>query len=115
MAAIAYLSHQTEPLGRTASNGEAGMAHLTLYAVLGLLLLWALAGGASTGRELWVLPFFAFGLAVLFGLIDELHQATVRGRTASEADLAIDALGAALGVILGALLAGFLRLIRRNP
>jgi len=113
MATIAYLSHQSEPLGHTASTEEAGLAHLLLYTMLGLLLLWALAGGTWGGRDVWLLPLFAIGLAVLFGLLDELHQASVRGRTASEADLAIDALGAGLGVSLGLLLAVFRRSFRR--
>lgn len=114
MAGIAYLSHQTEPLGRTASTGEASVAHLAVFGVLGLLLLWALAAANGAGRDFWVLPFFAVGIAVLFGVIDEVHQAYVPGRTASEADVATDALGAALGVSLGALFGGFWRTIRRT-
>ena len=50
----------------------------------------------------------AFGLdkaahiaaTVLYGVVDELHQATVPGRDASSLDLLADALGAVLGVTI---------------
>lgn len=41
----------------------------------------------------------AWGIAVLYGAIDELHQSFVPGRACSLADLVSDALGAALAVV----------------
>jgi VanZ family protein len=62
-------------------------AHVTEYAVLALLLVRAI------GREA---PALALG--VLYAASDELHQSFVRGRHASPVDVAIDAVGLALGL-----------------
>jgi VanZ family protein len=64
-------------------------AHLTEYAVLGALLYRAL------GREPRAL---AAGIA--YAATDELHQHFVRGRHASPVDVAIDAVGVAVGMLL---------------
>ena len=64
-------------------------AHMTEYAILGLLLLRAV------GREG---PALLIGIA--YAATDELHQAFVRGRHASPFDVAFDAAGVALGLLL---------------
>jgi VanZ family protein len=64
-------------------------AHITEYAVLGALLYRALQ------REPQAL---AAGIA--YAATDELHQHFVRGRHASPVDVAIDAVGLALGMLL---------------
>jgi VanZ family protein len=64
-------------------------AHLAEYSILGLLLLRAL------GREV---P--AFVLAVAYAVSDEVHQHFVPGRNASPADVAVDAAGVAVGLVL---------------
>ena len=64
-------------------------AHATEYAVLAVLLIRAL------GREL---PAFALGVA--YAASDELHQHFVRGRHASPVDVAIDAAGLAIGLLV---------------
>jgi len=64
-------------------------AHMTEYAILGLLLLRAL------GREL---PAFALGIA--YAITDEIHQHFVRGRHASPIDVLIDTAGLAIGIYL---------------
>lgn len=71
-------------------------AHLTEYAVLGALLYRAL------GREA---PALTAGIA--YAATDEFHQHFVRGRHASPVDVAIDAVGVSLGMLL------WLRLRRR--
>src|SRR6266568_9408329 len=63
-------------------------AHMTEYALLGALLLRAL------GREL---PAFLAALTYAAG--DELHQHFVRGRHSSPIDVAIDAVGIAIGLL----------------
>src|SRR5512132_1203725 len=63
-------------------------AHITEYAILGALLYRAF------GREA---PALAAGIA--YAATDELHQHFVSGRHASPADVAIDAVGVALGVL----------------
>ncbi len=64
-------------------------AHLTEYAILGALLLRAL------GR---VAPAFLLGVA--YAVTDEIHQHFVRGRHASPFDVAFDAAGVALGLLV---------------
>ncbi len=64
-------------------------AHVTEYAILGALLLRAL------GREV---PAFLSGVA--YAATDELHQHFVAGRHASPVDVAIDAVGIAVGVLV---------------
>lgn len=105
MGGIFYLSHQSMPIGAATSDADAIVAHLGLYAGLALLLHWALAGGAGRHAHApaWVLAALVFALTVLYGVLDELHQAFVPDRTASEADLVLDAVGALIGVALALL------------
>jgi VanZ family protein len=65
------------------------VAHVTEYAVLGALLYRAL------GRE----PL-ALAAGVAYAATDELHQHFVRGRHASPVDVALDAVGVAVGMLL---------------
>ncbi len=70
-------------------------AHFTEFFVLGCLTYWALRRGRSPGwRTSWMLQ--ALGLAVLYSLADEAHQAFVPNRTSSFLDSGVDSLGAAL-------------------
>jgi len=63
-------------------------AHVTEYAIFGLLLLRAV------GREL---P--AFLLGVSYAITDEVHQHFVSGRHASPIDVAIDSVGILIGIL----------------
>jgi VanZ family protein len=63
-------------------------AHMTEYAILGVLLLRAL------GREL---PALAVGIA--YAITDEIHQHFVRGRHASPIDVLIDTAGVSIGLL----------------
>jgi VanZ family protein len=62
-------------------------AHMTEYAILAMLLMRA------TASYLW-----AFPLAVAYAVTDEFHQTFVRGRHGSPVDVAIDAVGALIGL-----------------
>jgi VanZ family protein len=64
-------------------------AHITEYAILGALLYRAL------GREA-----LALAVGIAYAATDELHQHFVRGRHASPIDVAIDAVGLALGILV---------------
>lgn len=79
--------------------GVRKLAHLTEYAVLGALVLRALAGPLRPPAQiaLWSVAFCA-----AFAALDELHQTLVPSRTGAVADVAIDTFGAALGVALRA-------------
>jgi VanZ family protein len=63
-------------------------AHVTEYAILGLLLMRAI------GREL---PAFLIGVA--YAVTDEIHQHFVTGRHASPIDVAIDSAGILIGIL----------------
>ena len=65
------------------------LAHTAEYAILGALLVRA------TGRS-WL----ALGLGVLYAASDEFHQTFVEGRVGAVHDVAIDAAGAAIGIVL---------------
>ena len=65
------------------------LAHTAEYAVLGLLLFRAL-------ESAWT----AFLLGAAYAVTDELHQAFVPGRQGAPLDVAIDAAGVAVGVLL---------------
>ena len=113
VSGIFYLSQQSAPLGGAPNEGWAAGAHLLLYAALAALLLRAFASGTSAPT--WALALVTFALAVLYGVSDEIHQAYVPGRTASEADIALDAAGAALGIGLTLLLTRLLSTGHDHP
>ncbi|HEX7144968.1 MAG TPA: VanZ family protein [Gaiellaceae bacterium] len=64
-------------------------AHITEYAVLGGLLYRAL------NREA-----LALAAGIAYAATDELHQHFIRGRHASPVDVAIDAVGVAVGMLV---------------
>ena len=77
-------------------------AHMTEFAILALLLLWAVVSWTKLrgGKSL----ITAFIIAVLFASTDEFHQTFVDGRSGRFSDVLIDASGAAIGLFLCALL-----------
>jgi len=64
-------------------------AHITEYAILGLLLYRALEREA-----------LALAVGIAYAATDELHQHFVSGRHASPVDVAIDAVGVSLGMLV---------------
>ncbi|TMM07545.1 MAG: VanZ family protein [Actinobacteria bacterium] len=64
-------------------------AHVTEYAILGLLLVRAI------GREM---PAFLIGVG--YAITDELHQHFVTGRHSSPIDVAIDSTGVLFGLLV---------------
>ena len=64
-------------------------AHVAEYAVLGALLYRAL------GREA-----LALATGIAYAATDELHQHFVQGRHASPVDVAIDAVGVSIGMLI---------------
>lgn len=77
--------------------------HLPLYAGLTLATLWAVAGQPQ--RRLVLTGI----LCVLFGATDEWHQKFVPGRVPALDDFAIDVLGVAVGLAIGAALGSLWR------
>jgi VanZ family protein len=64
-------------------------AHVTEYAILGLLLVRAI------GREV---PTFLLGVG--YAITDEIHQHFVSGRHSSPIDVAIDSAGVLIGILV---------------
>jgi VanZ family protein len=99
MGLIFFLSSRSKlpkPSG-ISSSVEAITGHFTVYAVLAVLVAFALADtGLSTSRRLVV----AFLFAVVYGVSDEFHQSFVPGRDPDPFDLMIDAIGAVTGLVV---------------
>jgi VanZ family protein len=76
-------------------------AHVTEYAILALLL-WRARRKPARGDVRawrWSEALVALGLAALYAASDEFHQSFVPSREASVGDVALDAAGAALGLL----------------
>ncbi len=81
------------------------LGHFVAYAVLAVLLLWALTGlGARHAAWLTLL------IALLYALSDEFHQSFVPGRHPDPFDVATDLAGAGAALII----LNFLRFRRRR-
>jgi rubredoxin len=73
------------------------LAHIGEYAILAVLLWWALQMYTSRKVRAWLLAALA---AVLYGVSDEWHQSWIAGRYGFFRDMGIDALGIAAGYAL---------------
>lgn len=74
-------------------------AHGIAYALLGALLLRALAMSTWQGVT-WGRAAGAWLIATAYGATDEFHQRFVAGRVSDVRDLSADALGALAGILL---------------
>lgn len=70
-------------------------AHMTEYAVLGVLLAGCLRSFGLAAPRLWR---YALAAGILYAASDELHQYFVPGRACQLRDVAIDGVGVALGL-----------------
>ena len=98
MALIAAVSHQSAWQGPATASGlplADKLDHLAEFAVLGALL-W---NAVSRHHPLpWLAPaIFVLALGAGYGVLDELHQSLVPGRSAELGDWLADAVGVALG------------------
>ena len=71
--------------------------HFALYAVLTVLLLFALSSASLTMRKLVVI---AAAIASVYAISDEFHQSFVASRDASLADVAVDGLGILFSAVI---------------
>ncbi len=85
--ALSSVPHLSTGLGTWDTILRKG-AHLTEYAILGALLYRALQREAV-----------ALATGIAYAATDELHQHFVRARHASPVDVAIDAVGLAIGML----------------
>ncbi len=93
MGFIFFLSSRSDGGGVNIPAPWDKLAHAAEYAILGYLLYRGLGWAKGT----WIL---AWGISVLYGLSDEIHQSFVPGRDASVWDFIADAVGAMAGAWL---------------
>ncbi len=72
------------------------VSHLAEYAVLSILWFRAIQQRKTRGYAVSI----ALGISVLYAGLDELHQGFVSSRTASIADVGLDATGAMIGLMM---------------
>lgn len=88
------------------------VAHVINYGVLGVLLIWALAGGEWASMTAPVIAS-AVLLAVLLGILDEFHQSFIPGREATVRDVVADAVGAAAAAVVATVVVALRRQMAR--
>lgn len=91
-AALIFLASSRPTLPVSLGGGKDKIAHFSAYSVLGFALGHA---RAATGVPLAVVA----SVGIVYGVADELHQATVPGRTAEIGDWVADALGVFAGLL----------------
>ena len=77
---------------------EDKLYHFIVYFVFGLLL--ARAGMQRQNSRMTVGLFYAFLMGTTFGVLDELHQTFIPGRTCDFWDATADAIGILAGVLV---------------
>ena len=76
------------------------IAHLAEYAILGALLVRALARSVGERAGGWREPLVALALGSAYAVTDEIHQTFVAGRHGAPLDWVIDTAGVAAGILL---------------
>jgi VanZ family protein len=90
---LIFIASSIPDLGALPGNISDKAGHGLGYAILGVLLLRALARGRASGVTLRA-AVVAVALAAAYGVTDEYHQSFVHGRTSDVWDAAADAEGA---------------------
>ena len=96
MAAIFFVSADSSPPAPSSISDK--WLHLFAYALLGLLVCRALAGGLPR-RVTKRTAVTTLIVSIAYGVSDELHQTFVPGRSPELLDVAADAAGVSLGLI----------------
>jgi VanZ family protein len=100
MAVIYVLSDQSNlPTLSTRFDYQGVVGHLIVYAVLAVLWRRAFVA-AGLQRYGW----WAFGVTLIYGFLDEYHQYFVPNRVPDVLDIATDAVGALVGLWISALI-----------
>lgn len=91
------------------------LAHMTEFALLGILWSLAVSPGAKTTPHVrWIQRGWALMICLGAALIDESIQRFVPGRSGELRDVCIDLLGGTLGVLVAVLIGGIVRQITRK-
>jgi len=100
MLAVIFAASSIPNLTRLPGDISDKSGHSIGYAMLGGLILRALAGGRLRGVT-WKRGLLAIVLATLYGVSDEFHQLFVPGRSADRYDVLADCVGATIGAAIG--------------
>lgn len=73
------------------------LAHFSIYALLGLLLMCLAETFDFTNARRMILSLL---IGILYASLDEFHQSFVPGRTASFTDILIDVFGIVVGILI---------------
>jgi VanZ family protein len=98
MAVIFFLSHQPtiEYPGGLDAKLVSTLGHISVFAVLSVLIWWALGlSRLPLGRR----ATLSVLLSMLYGLSDEWHQSFVPGRTPDILDIVADTFGATMAML----------------
>lgn len=97
---LTSIPHPETPLPEVAGLDK--LAHVALYAVLGLLAAFGAARDERLLRRPTALLLLGItGCLAVLGALDELHQAWIPGRSADVLDWVADLVGGALGALAG--------------
>ena len=102
--AIIFMASSIPNLGALPGGVSDKAGHSIGYAILGALVLRALARARWKGVT-WKMALLAVAIATLYGISDEFHQAFVPGRSPDLFDVLADVSGAAAAVGLAGLVA----------
>ena len=80
-------------------------AHFTAYAILGLLLYFAVGAPKYLTDRILIPMAFSIPVGVVFAITDEYHQAFVDGRAGQISDVVIDSSGVLFGTLIALIVA----------
>jgi len=76
------------------------LIHITLFSIFGILVYRAIQSKELIKSFSWVRVFFSISVVILYGVLDEMHQGSVPGRTLDIWDAVADTVGGILAAII---------------
>lgn len=76
------------------------LIHVVLFLVLGIFVYRALSSIRQNYTFNWGQAFFSIAVVMLYGVLDEMHQGFVPGRSVDVWDATADTIGGLLGMII---------------
>jgi len=74
--------------------------HIGLFFILGLFVYRAINSIAQKHLFNWVIAFVSFAIVMLYGVLDEMHQGFVPGRSVDVWDAVADTIGGITAMII---------------
>ncbi len=123
MTAIYFFSNQPGTQSRAVSNAVVQIvgkpklfsirkiAHFAMFSLLGITVMMMLYNVWNKLKDAMI---GALAISIMYALFDELHQVFVPGRDASVKDVAIDTLGAVVGILLMCFLIAIIKRERKK-